>query len=178
MKRLINAVLFQIVWFVCLLAGNVWALVATVVYLFLHDRYFMQTRKEWRLIAVFLLLGVMIDGSLFHIGVFSAETPEVSSVTSFSSAFPPIWLLCLWVSVATLFAHSLAFLRSRYALAAMMGMVGPTLSYFAGANLSGITLATPIASTLLVVALIWSLVLPFGFYLAEKWSLFEEKGQK
>jgi len=170
MPRLINVVLFQMVWFVCLLAGNAWALVVTVVYLFLHHRYFMHTRKEWYLIAVFLLLGVIIDGSLFQIGLFSSSASEIRGIV-----FPPLWLLCLWVSVATLFAHSLAFLRSRYLLAAFMGTVGPTLSYFVGANMAGIILSEPVEVTLLIVAIIWSLVLPLGIWLCEKWILFGVK---
>jgi hypothetical protein len=169
MQRLINAVLFQLVWFVCLLAGSVWALVATAAYLLLHDRYFMHTRREWRLLGVFLALGIMIDGALFQLGLFSFG----ANVTS-QNSFPPLWLLCLWVSVATLFAHSLAFLRSRYLLASTMGSIGPTLSYFAGANLAGITLADPLWLSLLVVACVWSIVLPFGLFLAEKWALFQQ----
>ncbi|NLQ18861.1 DUF2878 domain-containing protein [Marinomonas sp. M1K-6] len=173
MKPLLNAILFQIVWFVCLLAGNVWALAVTVLYLFLHDRYFMRTRREWRLLLVFLMLGVVVDGTLFQLGVFSSSAGGASVMNS----LPPIWLLCLWVCVATLFAHSLALLRFRYALSALMGAIGPTFSYFAGAKLAGIHLADPIWLTLLMVAIIWALVLTLGVWLADKWSLFENQGQ-
>lgn len=170
MKPLMNAILFQVVWFVCLLAGNAWALVATLVYLIVHDRYFMQTRKEWRLLFTFLVLGVVIDGTLFQIGVFSSNVTLLEQAT-----LPPIWLLCLWVCVGSLFPHSLAFLRSRYVLSALMGAVGPTMSYFAGANLAGIRLAEPLLSTLFIVAIIWSLVLPLGVWLCGKWALFQRE---
>lgn len=167
MKRFLNAILFQVVWFVCLLLGSVWAFVATVLYLFLHDRYFMTTRREWRLLCVFVLLGLIIDGTLFQLGIFSNDEE------SGAIAMPPIWLLCLWVSTGTLFVHSLAFLRSRYLLSALMGMIGPTMSYFAGAKLAGITLAEPIFMSLIAVAVVWAMVLPFGVWLSEKWTLFE-----
>ncbi|GGN36482.1 MULTISPECIES: DUF2878 domain-containing protein [Marinomonas] len=168
MKSLLNAILFQAVWFICLLAGDLWALVVTASYLFLHDRYFMRTRREWRLFLAFLTLGVIVDGTLFHVGVFSFSADNLDTIS-----LPPVWLLCLWVSVATLFAHSLSFLRSRYLLGALMGAIGPTLSYFAGAKLSGISLAEPIGQTLLIVAIIWSLVIPLGIWLSEKWALFD-----
>lgn len=167
LKPLINAVLFQIVWFVCLLAGNVWAVVVTVIYLVLHDRFFMRQRREWRLLLAFLGLGILVDGSLFQLGVFSSTEDVLSAYT-----LPPIWLLCLWVSVGTLFVHSLAFLRSRYQLSAMLGAIGPTMSYFAGASLAGITLAQPTVLTLGIIAIIWALILPFGVWLSEKWALF------
>ncbi len=169
MKRFLNAAFFQIIWFVCLLAGSAWALAATALYLFLHDRYFMTTRREWRLLFVFVALGLLVDGTLFQLGVFS--NGDGNGVI----AIPPVWLLCLWVSTGTLFVHSLAFLRSRYLLSSALGMIGPTMSYFAGARLAGITLAEPIFMSLLVVALVWAIVLPLGFWLSEKWDLFEDQ---
>jgi hypothetical protein len=169
MKSLINAILFQAVWFICLLAGSIWALIATVLYLLLHDRFFMTSRREWRLLFAFLALGLVVDGTLFQIGIFSADTEVLTAIKA-----PPIWLLCLWVSVGTLFAHSLAFLRSRYVFSAVLGAIGPTMSYFAGANLAGITLAEPIVLSLLTVAIIWSMVLPLGVWLCERWALFSE----
>ena len=171
MKPLINAILFQSVWFICLLAGSTWALIATALYLFLHDRYFMTDRREWRLLFAFLILGLVVDGTLFQIGIFSTNTEVLSSIKP-----PPVWLLCLWISVGTLFAHSLAFLRSRYILSALLGAIGPTMSYFAGAKLAGITLAEPMVFSLLMVAVIWSMVLPLGVWLCEKWALFQSKG--
>ncbi|QUX97509.1 DUF2878 domain-containing protein [Marinomonas sp. CT5] len=173
MKSLMNAILFQTVWFVCLLAGSVWALVATALYLFLHDRYFMASRREWRLLLFFFLLGVVIDGAMFQFGIFTANQSEIGELN-----LPPVWLLCLWVSVGTLFAHSLTFLRSRYVFAALLGAIGPTMSYFAGANLAGITLATPIMLSLFIVALVWSMVLPLGVWLCEKWALFPTEGDR
>jgi hypothetical protein len=172
MKPLLNAILFQIVWFACLLAGDVWALVVTALYLFLHDRYFMHTRREWRLLCVFLILGVVVDGTLFQLGIFSANVENVSQSDRLDLIYlPPIWLLCLWVSVATLFAHSLAFLRSRYVLSALMGSIGPTLSYFAGAKLAGINLAEPIWLSLAIVSAAWALVIPLGVWFSRKWAL-------
>lgn len=168
MKRFLNAALFQIIWFVCLLGGSLWALLATVLYLFLHDRYFMNTRREWRLLGVFVGLGFIVDGALFRLGVFF-NNDSVGSI-----AVPPIWLLCLWVCTASLFAHSLAFLRTRYLLSSVLGLIGPTMSYFAGAKLAGITLADPLWLSLCVVAGIWSIVLPLGFWLSEKWRLFND----
>ncbi|MBR7888877.1 DUF2878 domain-containing protein [Marinomonas sp. A79] len=169
MKPAINAILFQLVWFVCLLFGSAWALAATAVYLFLHHHYFMRSRREWRLLLTFLFLGLVVDGILFQIGVFSFVDPNIQTV-----AFPPVWLLCLWVCVGSLFAHSLSFLRSRYVLAALMGTLGPTMSYFAGAKLAGIALAQPMFISLLIVAVIWAFVLPVGVWLSDKWALFQD----
>ncbi len=130
----------------------------------------MKNRHEWRLIAVFLLLGFVVDGSLFRLSLFTSTTEPWTAL-----GVPPIWLLCLWVSVATLFAHSLSFLSKRYALAAGFGLVGPTMSYFAGAKMAGITLASPLVYSLLIVAVLWAMILPFGVWLTDKWQLTDRK---
>ncbi|WP_394182985.1 DUF2878 domain-containing protein [Marinomonas posidonica] len=169
-KAIINAVLFQTIWFVCLLMGSLWALLATMCYLAFHHLFIMKNRHEWRLICVFLLLGFVVDGSLFRLSVFTSTT---ASWTTFG--VPPVWLICLWVSVATLFAHSLSFLRKRYALAAGLGLIGPTMSYFAGANMAGITLASPLIYSLLLVAALWAMILPFGVWLTDIWQLTDRK---
>ncbi|MGB5996444.1 MAG: DUF2878 domain-containing protein [Marinomonas sp.] len=170
MKPLMNAMMFQGVWFACVLGGNTLALIITSVYLFLHDHYFMNKRSEWRLVLLFFLLGVLIDGSFFHFGIFSS-----SADAQYFGNLPPIWLLCLWVSVATLFAHSLAFLRTRYYLSAMLGFIGPTCSYLAGVKLTGISLAEPWWLSLFAVALAWSLILPVGVYYCETWALYSKE---
>lgn len=168
MKPLFNAALFQVTWFICLLGGSLWALVATFVYLFLHDRYFMNTRREWRLLGVFVGLGFIVDGTLFQLGVF------LNNGSSDWLRLPPIWLICLWGCTASLFAHSLAFLKARYLLSSVLGLIGPTMSYFAGAKLAGISLAQPVWFSLSLVAVIWSMVLPLGVWLSERWRLFND----
>jgi len=170
MKPFINAVLFQIVWVACVLGGSVVALIVTSVYLFLHDHYFMNKRSEWRLVLLFFFLGVLVDGSYFHLGIFS-----LSADAQYFGNFPPIWLLCLWGAVATLFAHSLAFLRTRYYLSAMLGFIGPTGSYIAGAKLAGITIAEPTLFSVFAIALVWSLIFPAGVYCCEKWALYTKE---
>lgn len=171
MKPLIQAVLFQGTWFACVLGGNVFALFVTLLYLFLHDRYFMNKRKEWRLMLLFLLLGVIVDGTFFYLDVFS-----VPSGTQWIENLPPIWLLCLWVCVATLFAHSLSFLQGRYWLSAGLGLVGPVFSYAAGAKMAGIVLASPYWLSLIYVGMAWSLILLLGVYLCGKWGLYSNEG--
>lgn len=168
MKPLINALLFQGVWLVCVLGGDFWALGATLLYLFLHDHYFMNKRAEWRLVIMFFLLGTVIDGALFHFGVFT----RIQNINENVTTFAPIWLLCLWILAATLFAHSLAFLRSRYGLSALLGFSGPPFSYAAGAKLAGIQIAEPVWLSLCGVGLIWMLLVPLGVYLCGKWALY------
>jgi len=76
-------------------------------------------------------------------------------------------VICLWVSVATLFAHSWLLAVLLFILACYNGLSGD-IELFAGANLAGITLADPIWLSPIGGGCVWSMVLPFGLFLAEK----------
>lgn len=165
MKALYSAVAFQVVWLVSVLGGNGWALLSTGLYLLLHWRYFMETSREWRLIGVFLLAGLIIDGVLIGQGVIRLDPDWVSSTW----LLPPLWLLCLWVAVGTLFSHALYWARQQPWLFAGAAFVGPPLSYLGGARLTGADLAEPLWFSLLLLGVVWMLVLLGGNYLAAKW---------
>lgn len=165
MKAMINAALFQLVWLVCVMAGDPMALITTLVYLSIYQHYLMNNAAEWKLIVAFGVLGILIDGSLFQMGVLLADSGEPLE------GIIPIWLLCLWFCVGTLFVHSLRFLQSRYLTAALTGLIGPTFSYFAGAKLSDIQLAEPTFESLAIISIIWAILVPMGVWLADKWQL-------
>jgi len=71
MQRLINAVLFQLVMFVCLLAGNVWASCATArIYCCIDSLLYATSLGSGVYSGVFLALGIMIDGACFSLVLF------------------------------------------------------------------------------------------------------------
>ncbi|WP_233407739.1 DUF2878 domain-containing protein [Marinomonas spartinae] len=172
MKTLLQAILFQATWFACVLGGSVYGGLATLLYLFLHDHYFLKKRKEWQLMLLFFTLGVIVDGLFFHFHVFLSAHKETEL-----AVLPPLWLLCLWICVATLFAHSLSFLQGRYWLSAGLGFVGPVLSYLTGSNMSDIELAKPLWITLVSIGAVWSLILPLGVFLCDQWGLYSNEGR-
>ena len=92
-KTLINLALFQLGWLVCVLGGNVYAAVFTVLALLLHQWLVLDNRREWMLIAVIVLGGCLWDIAMAQFGV-----------VRFANALPlgiPLWLVCLWVLFAT-----------------------------------------------------------------------------
>ncbi|MCV2403510.1 DUF2878 domain-containing protein [Marinomonas sp. C2222] len=166
MKAITNTALFQLVWLICVVGGSPVALIATLVYLSIHQHYLMNNKAEWRLIVLFGVLGCLIDGGLFKMGILLPDSGEPLD------GIMPIWLLCLWFCVGTLFAHGLRFLQSRYFAAALAGFIGPAFSYFAGAKLTDINLAQPTFESLLLISIIWAILVPMGVWLSEKWQLY------
>ncbi|WCN07865.1 DUF2878 domain-containing protein [Marinomonas mediterranea] len=169
MKNVANAVGFQLLWFVCVLLGSWVAFFSTLVYLTFHARYLQTKHKEFVLMFAFLVIGCVWDGLLIHFGVliFPSESLLLGTL-------PPVWLLCLWVSVATMLAHCLRFLVGRHLLAVCLGFISPVLSYIGGAKLSDAEIGAPYFGSVFIIAVGWAVILPLGFILCQKLQLDHE----
>ena len=96
-NRLLNALIFQLGWFACVLGGDLLAVSVTATILFVHGQFFVLARREWLLIVGVALVGIFLDGVWVFSGVL--DFPQAQSII-------PIWLVCLWVIFATSLCHS------------------------------------------------------------------------
>lgn len=142
---LFNALRFEAGWLLCVLGGSWLAVMGGGGVLAWH-LWRCALPGEWRFIAGFALLGLMIDGGLFLLGGFSFNDQTLVL------GVLPLWLWMLWPLFATLVYHSLAWLWRYPLLSAMFGAMGGPLSYYGGALLAGVSLAPWL---LPVHALIW-----------------------
>ncbi|GHE22638.1 DUF2878 domain-containing protein [Halomonas urumqiensis] len=147
-QALLNVAAFQVGWFACVLGGSLIGAVVAAVILTLHLRWLARPH-EWRWIAGFAALGLIVDGSLALAGGFDfGAQPLVLGVL-------PLWLWLLWPLFATLLHHSLDWLWRRPWLAMLGGATSGPSSYFAGAHLADVTLAPWL---LPVQAIVWALL--------------------
>lgn len=159
-KLLINYLIFQIGWFVCVLGGNQPAIVFTIFALCVHLFWIGNWKMEKQLLVICLLLGSTIDSFLGNLQIlqFSGD-----------GRLLPGWLACLWVLFGTTLRHSLDWSRKRKSLGALLGLIGGPASYYAGSKLTSVSLGDPLWQTLLILAVIWALVLPLLQSFSEVW---------
>lgn len=161
-RNVVNAVLFQLSWLVCVQGNSALACVVTAFVLTLHWRFFVINAQEWQLWIAALTLGLVVDTALINLGVLQLPTGRLVS---------PPWLVCTWIMFATTLMHSLAFLMQRnLLLSAALGFVGGPLAYYAGTRFGAASLGTmsllgetsipPQQIALAVLAVSWSLVTP------------------
>lgn len=157
---LLNAALFQLVWFACVFgAQRPGLLLVALACLAAHFVWVGSWRQEGRLVASVVLLGGALDSSLLHLGVFdfAGDSPLL-----------PLWLALLWALLATTLNHSLAWTARPWWLGALLGALCGPLAYLGGARLAGIDLPLGSLATLLVLAPIWAGVLPLCLRLAAR----------
>ena len=161
MRRiLLNLLIFQVGWFVCVLGGNLYALIYTPLALIVHQRLVLEHVKEWYTIALVCTTGFLWDALMAVYGIINYTESDFIGL--------PVWLICLWLLFATTFHHSLRWLSNQLWLAAIFAAIFGPLSYWAGSELSSAYIGLPVISSLLIIAAGWGLLFPAGIFIAAK----------
>jgi len=153
----VNIALFQAGWLACVLGaahGMPWAGVAVAAAVVAwHAARARRPVQELKLVALAVLAGALFDSALAA-GGWIVFAPDAAA-----SGLAPWWILALWALFATTLNVSLAWLRLRLPLAALLGALCGPLAYWAGARLGALELRQP-AAALGALALVWAAALP------------------
>lgn len=161
---LLNAGLFYVGWFACVLGGANgrpalgWMVAAIVIAVHLAGAA--ERRAALILIVATGTLGFVVDSTLAFLGVFRFSAPGSNAWIC------PPWLVAIWMMFATTLNGSLAWLAERPRLAAALGAASGPLSYAYGARLGAVTLTSPYG--LVALAIIWAILLPSLFALQRR----------
>jgi hypothetical protein len=155
----VNFLLFQAGWFACVIAAarqQDWLAALSVGAAITIHLFLVKERvPELKLVLVAGLLGLGLDSVLITTGVF---TP----VNSFSAlGIAPLWLIGLWMLFGITLNHSLGWLRQRYLIAALLGLVFAPVAYAAGQKLGALSFPRGhVPLSLAVIGGCWLLVTP------------------
>lgn len=159
-KNILNILVFQIGWLLCVIGGNLVAMIYTALALLFHHRFIVTQASEWRILLLIALGGLLLDSFMVAIGVMHFNVNDFAGL--------PIWLMCLWLLFATTFQHGLGWLRRYLWLATLAAALFGPMSYWLGANLTEASIATPVPTSLAIMAMAWALLFPAGIYLANQ----------
>ena len=158
MRILGNVLLYQAIWLLAVLGGDVYAyggLVLLLVHLILSP----VRGDDLRMMGFLLFTGLMVDGTLHQVGFFSFT----------ETGFPiPAWLMIIWLGLATTPNHSLAWLKNRPGLSLLFGALGGPAAYWAGVRLGAAVFNWALFPSLLTLAVIWAILWPVVMYFSVK----------
>ncbi|SDK12187.1 DUF2878 domain-containing protein [Microbulbifer yueqingensis] len=160
-RIIVNALLFDIAWPLCVLVDSVAVIVAfTLANLFIHLRIVADKPNEWLWVGTIWLCGASMDTLVFSSGVL---------VNDDGSPFPPAWLLLLWANFAMALRYSMFFLQKSAWLAVVLGGAFGPFSYWTGAWLNGtVEFSEPVILSVSVLVILWALFLPFTTWLSRR----------
>lgn len=157
LRNLGNALLFQLGWFTAVLGGDSRWLLVVVAILALHLRCAPHWREEARLLIRVLLLGTVVDTLLRQGGILAFKEPAV---------LIPLWLMLLWLLLATTLRHCLAWTARPWWRASLLGALAGPMAYYAGAQLAGVTFPLGLWPAMGLIGLLWAALLPLLHRLA------------
>ena len=155
----VNAVLFQMVWFATVAgAGHgLWwtGIPVLLLFAFWQLRTTRWPRADTQLLLFAIVLGGVVDTVLAAGGWMRYATPWPSNVLA------PIWIIVLWAGFALTINHSLAFLKGRVLFAILFGAIGGPLAYFGASRLfDAVQFNVPTQAPTLLLALSWAVATP------------------
>ncbi len=164
MKKLLNFIQFQAVWFICILGAAhqselpaLLLALAIVIWMLLVSEN--RSHDLW-MILIGAGVGFVIDTALIQMGLMSFTTNHWQGVS-------PLWMTLMWCALVLTLQSSMSWLSGRYALAAILGGISGPFAYWAGARM-GAGSFNDLYQSLLALSVIWFIVTPFLFYCSTK----------
>lgn len=159
LPNLINFLAFKLGWIAAVFGaiqgmswlGPTWILLWVTAFFFWQN----QKRTEWILLLGAAAIGYSLDSLLVLIG--SVQFPTSSQLDGPA----PLWMVAMWLNMAASLRYSLGWMRNRYLVGALLGMILGPAAYLAGEKLGGINLIDGV----LPIAIEWFIAIPLLLFL-------------
>ncbi len=149
-----NFFIYQAVWFIAVTDGNR-GIPLCCLLLLLHLLFSNRKLLDIVTMAAFIVVGVIVDGTLSRLGLFSFREPGL---------ILPLWLMIIWLALGITPHHSLAWMKNRPITCSVFGSIGGPAAYWAGIKFGAAVFHWPLTVSLFTLAVTWSLVWPLVMY--------------
>lgn len=159
----VNFIIFQVCWFTCVMgaANNLGWLGPFLVIITVPLQIRLLTENHRAEIFFVMICG--ISGSLLETLMIVANV--YTPVDQVWGQVCPPWMAALWFNFALLVSISLAWLKGKYTMAAILGALAGPIAYWGGEKLGALTVAASFSRGYVILAVIWALALPLLVYL-------------
>ena len=136
MKNLLNFVLFQSLWFSCVLGAanqTIWPavmIVTVMLSVFLYPA--IRNKQDIMFLSVCLIMGFILDSLLAYM-----ELVDYKYDDGFNH-IAPFWIIFLWAGFSLTLNHSMSWLLKKPRLGTFFIIIGAPLSYFSAEKLGAI----------------------------------------
>ena len=153
---------FKICWIMCAFSTK-WGLpylgpIITLIFILIHLIIVKFKLRDIKIISLAIVLGLIIDSIFFQFQLIEYEGGVLSKLK-----IAPFWILSMWGGFAVTLLYTLNTIKKRYAISALIGIIGGPLSYNACVQIGSITINGSIAYVSLAIS--WGLIIPLLFYI-------------
>lgn len=168
MNSLLNFVGFQIVWVLAVggAARGLWwpGLAGLAVYAAVQLAVSKFPAADLALMLSACIIGCLADTVLIQLGFLQYANPVPSA------AYAPAWIAGLWMAFSLTINHSMSWLKGRWILAVLFGVIGgPLVFWLAEKYWSAVTIPEPKWQGLAALGVEWALMTPLLLLIAGFW---------
>jgi hypothetical protein len=168
MKKLINFIQFQAVWFLCIFgAAHQFELIAVLISAGIIAWALLASEHrahDYRIILVGAVLGIVIDSVLVSLNL-------ITFTTAYWTGASPFWMTPIWIALVLTLQSSMSWLSGRYLLAGLLGAISGPFAYWAGVRM-GAGVFVDFTAAMISLSVIWLVITPALFYVS---SLFKAR---
>jgi hypothetical protein len=162
MKKLINFIQFQAVWFLCIFgAAHHFELVAilTSAGIIACAIFTSEHRTHDYVIGLLAaIIGISLDSLLISQNL-------ITFTTAYWTSASPLWMTPIWIALALTLQSSMSWLSGRYLLAGILGAISGPFAYWAGVRM-GAGVVSDLTTTMICLSVIWLIITPVLFYIS------------
>jgi hypothetical protein len=162
MKKLINFIQFQVVWFLCILgAAHQLELIAILISAGVIALALLTSEHrahDYRIILVGAASGIVIDTALILLNL-------MTFTSSYWTGFSPLWMTPMWIALSLTLQSSMSWLSGRYLLAGILGAISGPFAYWAGVKM-GAGVFVDFNAAMISLSVIWLVITPALFYVS------------
>ena len=162
MKKLINFIQFQAVWFLCIFgAAHQFELLAILISVGIIAWALLTSEHrthDYRMILIGAILGIVIDSALISLNL-------ITFTTSYWVSVAPLWMTPIWIALVLTLQSSMSWLSGRYLLAGVLGSISGPFAYWAGVRM-GAGVFSDFVPAMISLSVIWLVITPVLFYIS------------
>ncbi|HPW56902.1 MAG TPA: DUF2878 domain-containing protein [Thermoanaerobaculaceae bacterium] len=164
-QTLVNVALYEAGWIAAIMLASHgrfgWAAAVPLALTVVHVALSRQPGRELGLVVAAGLVGCGEDTLMIALRAYA---PRGSGVLV---ALPPLWLIALWVQLATLVRFSLRWLAGHRLMAGLLGALGGPVAVLVGVQMGAAAFPHGAAHAVLLLAPAWALATPALFALGK-----------
>ena len=162
MKKLINFIQFQAVWFLCIFgAAHQFELLAILISVGIIAWALLTSEHrthDYGMILIGAILGIVIDSALISLNL-------ITFTTSYWVSVAPLWMTPIWIALVLTLQSSMSWLSGRYLLAGLLGAISGPFAYWAGVRM-GAGIFSEFVPAMISLSVIWLVITPALFYIS------------
>ena len=162
--KILNAVLFYVIWWGCIIgikfSYNFLGPLLTITAGAVHLNIIPEARKESRVILLCGVLALFVESLHLHSGFLSYDGYLLTG-----SPFPPLWILCIWMTLGATLNYSMFFLKDRWILMVLCGGIFGPGCYFFAMKGGILYFNSSTLLSLLILSVVWGISLPLMYYM-------------